>query len=410
MPLQKKIGFWAVFSIVVSSQIGSGVFATPAPLAPYGFYSLLGWFFSGAFAVTLAVIFAKLCMRFPRTGGPHVYAFEAFGEIISFFTGWSYWLVSWITTPVVLVTGVSYLSTVMPIQNPLLWQIGILIAITALNLRGVQASGRAELVLTFFKFVPLIIIPCIALYFFDKNDLQVITDITPSSFGNLMMLTLFCFLGLESATAPAEFVDQPGKTIPKAIIWGTVSVALIYILNSAGILGLIKGQDLMNSKAPYVDATRVLFGNFSSMMGVIGAFVCIGTLNAWILTSSQIAYGLSKDNLFPEIFRKRNKEGTPFMSVIISSALIVPVLILSNNENMGKQISIIIDYSGIIILCVYAIASLSLVRISKYKILGSVGFLLCIGVFIFRPIHEILVGLGFILSGIPMFCFVRRKK
>lgn len=408
--MQKKIGFWAVFSLVLGSQIGSGVFASPAVLAPYGLYGLLGWCFSGVFAVTLAVIFAKLCMQFPRTGGPHVYAYEAFGEVCSFFTGWSYWLISWMTTPVVLVTSVSYLSTLISIKNPIFWQIGILCVVTAINLRSVQASGRAEFVLTLFKFIPLTVIPIIALCFFDKSNIQTVVSMTPASMGNILMLTLFCFLGLESATAPAEFVEQPQKTIPKAIIWGTVSVALIYLLNSAAILGLIQGAQLMNSKAPYVDATRLLFGDFSFIMGIIGTFVCISTLNAWVLTSSQIAYGLSKDLLFPDIFKIKNKMGTPFVSVLISSVLIIPVLILTNHENVGHQIATIIDYGMIIVLFIYAIASLALVRVSQHKMLGIVGLLLCMGIIIFRPLHEILTGIAFILSGVPMYIYVKRKK
>ncbi len=78
--MSKKLGFWSVFAIVTGSQIGSGVFMLPASLAPYGKFSILGWLISGIGAICLAMVFSGLCNRFPKTGGPHVYVKEMFGN------------------------------------------------------------------------------------------------------------------------------------------------------------------------------------------------------------------------------------------------------------------------------------------------------------------------------------------
>lgn len=107
------------------------------------------------------------------------------------------------------------------------------------------------------------------------------------------------FIGLESATTPAGAVENPSKTIPRAIVLGTLTVALIYILNSLGIMGVVPSTQLMNSHAPYVDAAQVIFGgNWHLLISLLASIVCIGTLNAWMLTSSQIAFGLAQDGLF----------------------------------------------------------------------------------------------------------------
>ena len=111
-----KIGFWAVFALVTGSQIGSGILMLPVSLAPYGMYSLIGWGVSGLGAILLALVFANLCSRYPRTGGPHAYVQEAFGNVAGFFTGWTYWLISWVSTPIVLTASVGYLS---PLGIPL---------------------------------------------------------------------------------------------------------------------------------------------------------------------------------------------------------------------------------------------------------------------------------------------------
>ncbi|USO02216.1 MAG: amino acid permease [Alphaproteobacteria bacterium] len=407
---QKKLGFLSIFSLVVGSQIGSGIFATPFVLAPYGLWGALGWAISGSIAVVLAIIFAKLCMQFPKTGGPHVYALEGFGETAGFFVGWAYWIASWASTPIVTITAIAYLSSVLPIQNPLIWQISLLAFITLLNMKSVAAAGKAEFILTLFKIIPLVAIPLIALYHFDVKNIKTLEVIDMPSIQNIIMTTLFCFLGLESATAPAEFVDQPQKTIPKAIIAGTTFVALVYLLNSLGLLGLVDTTALMHSKAPYADATSVLFGNFSFVMAIIGAFVCISTLNAWVLTSGQIAYGLAKDGLFPSIFKKQNRNGSPYVSVIVSSLLIVPLLILIDDKNVSEQISLVLDYSMILVLFVYGVSSLALIKLLKHRVLGGLGFVICFLIAVLTPFAQTLVSCTLILLGIPMFIYIKRKK
>ena len=409
MNAQKKIGFWSVFGLVVGSQVGSGIFATPPALAPYGLYSILGWFISGSIAVILAIIFAILCMKFPRTGGPHVYAYEAFGEKISFFTGWTYWVVSWFSTPIVIITTINYLKTVIPIQCPFIWQIGVLVVLTLMNLRSVQSSSHVEFILTLFKLIPFTIIPIVGFFYFDSSNFYPIESLSLKESSDMLIITLFSFLGLECATAPAEFVKNPEKTIPKAIISGTVCVALLYILNSTSLLGLVPSHVLIHSHAAYVDAASTLLGG-GKIIGVIATIVCIGTLNVWILTSSQIAYGLARDGLFPKIFTYTNQYGTPFMSVLISSALIIPLLFLTAQQNMTKQLIEIIDYSGIMILIVYAISSMALIKLTRHYVLGGIGFLCCVGIIAFKSWQEILVGAILILLGWPIYMSIKENR
>ncbi len=145
--MSQKMGFWAVFALVAGSQIGSGVFMQPASLAPYGMYSLLGWLISGTGAIALALVFSWLCSRLPKTGGPCVYVQEAFGPILGFFTGWTYWVISWVSTTVLFVASIGYLSPLLGHPSALtrlILELSLLFLLTWINLRGVVAAGRAE--------------------------------------------------------------------------------------------------------------------------------------------------------------------------------------------------------------------------------------------------------------------------
>ncbi|OIO59324.1 MAG: amino acid permease [Verrucomicrobia bacterium CG_4_9_14_3_um_filter_43_20] len=424
-----KIGFWAVFALVTGSQIGTGVFMLPASLAPYGGYSLAGWVISGCGAVVLALVFGLLCARFPQTGGPHVYVSQAFGPVAAFFTGWTYWVISWVSTTAVVVTAIGSLSPFLGGLSStyyLLLEIVLLFTITVLNLKGVKTAGGAEIFLTLLKFVPLLIIPLAALAFFDAGNMVVEPQVAslPMStlLGQVALLTLWGFIGVESATAPAGAVENASKTIPRAIIMGTICVALLYLINSVGIMGLIPGGELVHSKAPYVDAVQRMFGgNWHFGIAIIASIVCIGTLNAWMLTSGQIVLGLAQDGLMPKFFGKRNENDAPVVGIIVSCLGITPLLVLTANESIAQQVTAIIDFSVTAFLFVYLACAVALLRVlfrerGKYFLLqvflGSVAVSYCGWVIYETSVKTLLIASFFVVSGVPVYLmwYKRRRK
>ena len=211
---------------------------------------------------------------------------------------------------------------------------------------------------------------------------------------------------------------NPSKTIPKAIIIGTSCVALLYILNSLSILGLIPAAQLEASKAPYVDAAQILFkGSWHLLISAIAAVICIGTLNAWVLTSGQIIFGLSKDNLVPKFFGKTNKAGAPFVGIIISSLGIVPLLILTANDNFAARINSIIDISVTSFLFVYLICSIGFLKIMLKGervnpwlfLVGLIAAVFCSWVIYETQLKTLLIASLFTVSGLPLYFLWFRK-
>lgn len=418
-PMSKKLGFSAVLGLVMGSQIGSGVFMLPAGLAPYGYYGLMGWVISGIGAICLALVFAHLCANRPRTGGPHVYTEEAFGSIAGFFTGWTYWFISWVSSTAVIVTCIGYLTPILGELSPnmrLGLEIGLLFSIVLINLRGVEVAGEVELLLTVLKVIPLVALPLIALFYFDSANLAPTQIIETKSPLNILtyvtLLTLWGFIGLECATTPAGAVENPSKTIPKAIVIGTFFVALIYFLNSLGVMGVIPAEALANSKAPYADVAKHMFGDAPQLViSIIAFIVCVGTLNAWVLASGQIALGLAEDKLFPKFFAKRNKQDAPYFAILSSSIGIVPLLILTNQDNIAQQINYIIDLSVLSFLYVYVACAFALLKsnlkqscVPRWVIFTTtlaLGF--CLWIIFNTNIESVLTSSLFTLAGLPLF-------
>ena len=398
----------------------------PATLTPYGLYSIFGWLISGAGAVCLALVFAGLCARFPKTGGPHAYIKETFGISAAFFTGWTYWVISWFSSTAVVIASIGYLSPFIgnqPAHIYLIYEIILLIAVTGLNLTGVKMAGKTGFVLTLLKIIPLVILPIAAFWYFDSHHFvtKPVIDTLPlsSKLAQVTLLTLWGFIGLEIATTSAGSVHNASKIIPRAIILGTIFTAIIYIINSVGIMGLLPTETLAASKAPYVDASQYLFGGqWHYAISIIASIICIGTLNAWMLGSGQIALGLAEDHLLPAHFTKKNKHDAPKYGLIISCIGIIPFLILTANDSIAKQITSIVDYSVTAFLFVYIFCTLAYMKIliqEKAKLHHWIYSLLALA-FSAWVLYEteffiIATAAIFVLSGLPLYLiWYRRKK
>ncbi len=424
--MSQKLGFWSVFGLVTGSQIGTGVLMLPATLAPFGVYSLVGWIISSCGAIVLALLFAILCSKFPRTGGPHVYVKKAFGNSAAFFTGWTYWVISWISTSTVVISAIGYLSPVIGVQDSsvyLFLEILLLSIIMILNLKGIGVASRLEFILVLLKIIPLVIIPIAALLKFNPSNFvvdQTITNLTTSQIlGEVTLLTFWGFIGVEAATAQAESVVNPSKTIPRAIIMGTFCVVIVYLINSTGIIGLIPREKLIHSSAPYADATQIIFGGeWYLLISLIASIICIGTLNAWVLTSGQIALGLAQDKLLPSLFGEKNKNEAPVWSVIISCMGILPLLVITANSDLSKQITEIIDFSVIAFLFVYLACSIAFLKLLLEQaeknafewlvVCGSIAF--CLWIIYETPLKILLLATIFVLSGIPVYFLWYKKQ
>ncbi len=422
----QKIGFWPLFAIVIGGQVGSGIFMLPASLAPYGIFGILGLLFAAMGALSLAITFAMLCSYHPKTGGPHTYVQIAFGNKAAFFTGWTYWLVSWISSSAVVIAAMGYFVPIIgnyPKEIYITLEIAVLAFVTLINIGGVSSAGHFEVMIAILKFTPLVIIPTVALLHFNYNNIildpELITLQTSDLLSKVTLMTLWGFIGLESATTPANAVRNPSRTIPIAIMAGTIFVACIYMINTIGIMGLIPGGILKSSSAAYVEAAQYLFGGkWHIIISLIATIVCLSALNAWVLASGQIALGLSEDGLMPKFFAKKNKYNAPVYSLMISGIGVIPLLFLTNAPTFTEQITAIIDFSVVAFLFVYFICSISFVHIQIKKrnikqmrnIIALFAILFCLWVLFNTDIKVILIASTFIISGIPLYIYQSYRK
>ena len=247
-PNQKKIGLITTTSLVVGNMIGAGIFLLPATLAKYGSISLLGWLFTATGALILAKIFSNFSkIIVNKSGGPYTYSKAGFGDFIGFLVAWGYWISIWVSNAGLAIAIIGGLSVFFPElnSNPILSVfvgLSFIWFFTWVNSRGIKESGRIQVITTVLKLLPLIFIIIIGAFFFSLDNFPSFNLTDQSHFATFPVvaaLTLYAFLGIESATVPAENVENPEKIIPKATMLGTIITTLVYILGTVVLFGVL---------------------------------------------------------------------------------------------------------------------------------------------------------------------------
>ncbi len=367
-PVRRRLGPWMATALVVGNMIGSGVFLLPSSLAEYGPISVVAWGFTAAGAVLLALVFARLARAYPRTGGPYAYARRAFGDFVGFQTAWGYWIAVWAGNAAIAVAFVGYLAHFWPSlgeDKVLAAAVGLtaIWGLTAVNAYGVRQGGAVQLVTTVIKLVPLLLIAVGGLFFVESGNFGEFNASGQGAFGAVTAaaaLTLWSFIGLESATVPAEDVKDPQKTIPRATVAGTAVTALVYILGTVAVLGLVPAAALADSTAPFADAADAAFGGWAADLVAAGAAIsAFGALNGWILLQGQIPFAAARDGLFPKVFARTGRGGVPVVGLVVSSVLVTGLMLMNYNAGLVDQFTFIILLATLTTVIPYAYAAVA---------------------------------------------------
>ncbi|MES2998148.1 MAG: amino acid permease [Pseudomonadota bacterium] len=426
---QQKLGLWMLTALVAGNMIGSGIFLLPASLAAFGSISLLSWIATAGGALLIALVFAKLGTVMPRIGGPYAYCREAFGDFVGFQMAYNYWIALWVGNAAIAIAFTGYLSFFLAdlAKNTALsclLSISLVWLMTFINLIGVRHAGIFQLLTTILKLIPLLLIALVGIFYIHPHYLanfNLSGQSNFAAFSGAATLTLWSFIGLESASVPAGHVANPNRNIPRATILGVLIATAVYILSSIAVMGSMPLSQLAHSNAPYADAARLMFGPIGSIIVAIGAVIsCLGALNGWILLQGQIPLAAAEDKLFPRIFEKKSANGTPVMGLVISSVLITLLLLMTLSQSLVKQFTTIILLATLASLIPYFLTTMAeLIIFLKYpglfkgkKLLGSVLIAILAGIYSFWVIigsgkETIFYGTLLLLSSVPVYVWMK---
>ncbi|MFI6116688.1 amino acid permease [Kitasatospora sp. NPDC051164] len=332
-------GLPAATALVVGSIIGTGVFALPSALAPYGPIALVAFVLVTIGALALAMVFGRLSERVPGSGGPYVYAREAFGEFAGFLTAWSYWITAWAGNAAIVVAWVGYVEVFVNKGHHTWGSIAIALAglwlPAAVNLTGVRNIGAFQVVTTVLKFLPLAFMGTAGLLFIKSGNFGAFNASGGSALGAISAagaIALFSYIGLETASVAAGRVREPKRNVPRATVYGTLACAAIYLLGTLAVFGTVPHAQLGSSAAPFTDAmNNIAGGHWAGNLVAAAAIVSgLGALNGWTLICAEMPMAAARDGLFPQAFAKvRGRSEVPAFGIVSATVLASVLTVIS---------------------------------------------------------------------------------
>jgi APA family basic amino acid/polyamine antiporter len=342
--MKRELSLLDTVGIGINGIIGSGIYLLVAPLAKAGGgASVAGVLLCGALCVLIALCFAEVGSMYDESGGPYVYARDAFGKPFGFAVGWLGMAVGVLGLAAVSSGFAGALARFWPEANALRAPIacGIIILFGAVNLIGVKAGGRTSTTLSLLKIGPLILVAFAGLRFAPHAALS----LDPNGIAQAAFLSVFMMSGFEYAAVPAGEVRDARRSVPIAVVGSIAGAASLYAVLQWVSLGAL--PDLANTAQPLPDvAARALGGWGAHLLGVTALVSMLGFCAGVALVAPRYFMALAKDGHLPralEDFRP-----AIFVSTAFACALAIALGYAS-----------LVDVSNVVILSGYALTCLA---------------------------------------------------
>ncbi len=348
---RSKMSVFELTLLTAINMMGSGIVMLPTKLAEVGTISILSWLVTAVGSLCLAYAFAK-CGMFSKRPGMGGYSEYAFGKSGNFMANYTYGVSLLFANIAIAITCVGYGASFLEVElTPIqvcIATIAVIWICTCSNFLGASITGKLSSFAVWCVIIPVLILSVIGWFWFDP-DLYV-ASWNPhnqpffTAVGASISMTLWAFLGLESACANSDAIDNPEKNVPIAVMAATIGVAIIYITSTNIIAGIVPNEQLVASNAPF----GLVFAHmFSPAIGkvVMGLLVlsCAGSTLGWQFTIAKVFQQSAVDGLFPKVFARVNKYGAPIAGMIIITTIQTGFCLMTISPALFKQFNMLVD-------------------------------------------------------------------
>lgn len=383
---QHKIGVVPATLMVAGNIMGSGVFMLPANLAATGGVAIYGWIVTIIGAVCLSLVYARMAAIDPSPGGSYAYARRTLGPFMGYQTNLFYWTANWVGNVAIAVIGVGYLSYFFPIlSEPMVSavaSIGMIWLFTYLNILGPNLTARVQSVTTLVALFVIVGVGVFAAFHFDSSiymaswNVKHQTDF--SAVQSVLNITLWAFVGVETAAVSAGVVNNPQKNVPIATVGGVLIAAVCYLLSCTAIMGMIPGGQLALSSAPFADAAKLALGEVGGgVVSFCAAVGCLGSLGGWIMATGLTAKAAADDGLFPRFFKDSNEKGTPVKGILVVAVLMSFVILLTISPNANKEFAKVSSVAVLLVIVAYMYVTAALLSFKRHFIISGITLAYC---------------------------------
>ena len=363
---QKKMNVVQLTFIVMVNMMGSGIIMLPANMAQVGAISLLSWIVTALGSLAIAYGFAQAGLFSKRSGGLAGYAEDAYGKDGYFQVFFLYFLSLAIANVAVASSALGYLAAFFPAlsSTPVMSCISIIALLwltTVANFGGPSLTGKIGSVTVWGVILPVGFLSIAGWFWFsgatfgaawNPKGISVVEGM-----GSSISLTLWAFLGMESASQNASAVENPKRDVPLACMFGTLGAAVIYILSTTVIQGIVPNAELAESSGPFGLAFAKMFNPaIGQVVMALAAMACVGSLLGWQFTLASTAKDAAEANMFPKIFGKATAAGAPLMGMVIMGIVQSVMALSTMSPNLSEQIAALVNLAVVTNVVPYIIA------------------------------------------------------
>jgi basic amino acid/polyamine antiporter, APA family len=361
--LVRGISRWSLIAVAINGTIGAGIFGLPSKVfAQTGAYSLLAFIVCALVVVCIILCFAEVGSRFSATGGPYLYAREAFGAAVGFEVGWLLWLARLTAFAANCNLLVDYLGFFWPQATGLYWReaaiITVVLLLTIVNVIGVRDTAMVSNVFTIGKLIPMVLFIAIGLFFINADNYSFAERPGYGAFSQSVLMLIYAFTGFEMAVIPAGETRDPQRNLPRAILTAIAVVAVLYIGIQFVCIGTLPG--LATSQKPLADASNLFLGRAGAALISAGVIISIiGNLNVLILAASRLPFAMGEGGELPRwLARTHRRFHTPHIAILITIAVMLALTLWST---FSTQVRI----SAITRLLSYSVTCAALIALRK---------------------------------------------
>src|SRR6186713_1444568 len=363
---KKKMNLVQLTFIVAVNMMGSGIIMLPTNMAKVGAISLLSWIVTALGSMALAYGFAQAGIFNQRSGGLASYAEDAYGKDGYFQAFFLYFLSLAIGNVAIAISAVGYLAGFFPwlSSTPIatcIGVIGLLWLTTVANFGGPSVTGKIGSVTVWGVILPVGLLCIIGWFWFSGATFGAAWNPQGLSLGagmgSSISLTLWAFLGMESAAQNSAAVENPKRDVPLACMFGTLGAAVVYILSTTVIQGIVPNAELADSTGPFALAYAHMFNpTIGSIVMGLAVLACLGSLLGWQFTIAMTGKSAADERMFPTFFTKMNGMGAPVTGMIVM-AIVQSLMALSTiSPSLSEQFSVLVNLAVVTNVIPYIVA------------------------------------------------------
>jgi putrescine:ornithine antiporter len=357
--------------VVAVNMMGSGIIMLPTNMAKVGAISLLSWIVTALGSMAIAWGFAQAGIFNQRKGGMSAYAEDAYGKSGFFVVFLLYFFSLAIGNVAIAISAVGYLATFFPGMSatPIATCLSVIVLIwltTVANFGGPSVTGKIGSVTVWGVIIPVAGLSVIGWFWFSGSTFGQAWNPKGLSLlegmGSSIALTLWAFLGMESAAQNSDAVENPKRDVPLACMFGTLGAAVVYVLSTTVIQGIVPNAELANSTGPFGLAYAKMFNpTIGSIIMALAILACLGSLLGWQFTIAQTAKSASDDRMFPTLFSKENSLGAPVAGMIVMAIVQTLMALSTISPTLSEQFSALVNLAVVTNVVPYVISLSALV-------------------------------------------------